>query len=311
MAIIWKLISVIMSFILWLSGIGGNVQAVPVDTAVYSSASDGFLGQIHGASKVFYTYEQWEIFCKTLDDERKKEYASNIDESLFDEHNLIIVDIMCPDSNSKVKVTSAMEVNTDVELEYLRVSEYDMGGFTAVCYDTVFVTTNKKYVSNIKINKNEDMTVPFLVRESMPRLYKVVSTDFKPDFYDENFDKASYLFTDYVDYKNFVDNGQWEMNDYIDIVDEEYFETKNLVVAVAGLADSGDSLRISYPVENGNTLEVTCYAVSQPVISLGVECEEAVFIKTSKNIENVKLERGENVSIPFCLDGSNPMLWRG
>lgn len=308
MAIIWRIISAFMSFILWFSGLWGYTQAVPVDTAVYSSASDGFLGQIHGASKVFYTYEQWEIFCKTLDDDRKKEYASSIDKSLFDEHNLIIVDIMCPDSNSKVKVTSAMEINTDVELEYIRVSEYDMGGFQAICYDTVFVTTNKKYVSNIKINKNKDMTVPFLVRESMPRLYKIVSTDFKPDCYDENFDMASYLFCNYEDYKNFVDNGQWKMDEYI--ADEQYFETKNLVVVVFALADGGDSLRISYPVERGNTLEFKCYAVSQPVISTAMECEEAVFVETSKRIDTLEITRGEKVEIPFCLNGKNPMMFQ-
>lgn len=310
MAIIWKIISVIMSLVFSFAGIGGSYTAVPVNTDVFDCSDQGFLGQKDGASRTFYTYNEWQIFYKGLDDAKMKEYASGIDESLFDERNLILVDIMCPASNVKVKVTAATEVGTTVNLECLRVSEYGMDGATVLCYNTVFITTNKKYVSNVKLNSIEDMTVPFLVNEEMSYLYKVVSTDFKPECYDENFDKISYIFSNYEDYAEFIRNGQWELDDYIDYVDEKYFENRNLVVVVAGLNDGGDSLRISYPAENGNTLNVTCYCVSQPVLAPGIECEEAVFIRTSKNIETVELERGDNISIPFCLNNMNPMLWR-
>lgn len=310
MAIIWKVISVIMSLIFSFAGVGGSFTAVPVDTDVFGYSDQGFLGREDGASRTFYTYDEWQLFCKGLDNTKMMEYASGIDESLFDEHNLILVDIMCPGSNIKVKVAAAMETGTTVNLEYLHVSEMDMGGFTMICYNTVFITTNKKYVSNVKLDKIGDLTVPFLVEDEMYYLYKVVPTDFKPDSYDENFDKVSYVFTNYEDYAEFVRNGQWKLDDYIDYVDEKYFENRNLVVVVAGLNDGGDSLRISYPIENGNTLNITCYTVSQPVMSPGVECEEAVFIRTSKNIETVALERGDNINIPFCLNNMNPMLWR-
>lgn len=143
----------------------------------------------------------------------------------------------------------------------------------------------------------------------MPNLYQVVQTDFKPECYDENFDTSSYLFTDYESFRVFIDKGEWELGKYIDIVDEKYFESKNLVVAVVSLADGGDGLRISYPIENGNTLQFKCYAVSQPCIAPDIECEEAVFIETSKKIEKIELERGDRISIPFMLDGSNPMIY--
>ena len=310
MAFIWRIISVIMSLIFSFAGIGGSYTAVPVKTDVFDYSDHGFLGQKDGASRTFYTYDEWQIFYKGLDNAKMKEYASGIDESLFDEHNLILVDIMCPASNVKVKVTAATEVGATVNLECLRVSERDMGGLTMVCYNTIFIITNKKYVSNVELDSIEDLTVPFLVEDEMYYLYKVIHTDFKPDSYDENFDKTSYVFSNYEDYADFVRNGQWELDDYIDYVDEKYFESRNLVVVVAGVNDGGDSLRISYPVENGNTLNVTCYCVSQPVLAPDVECEEAVFIRTSKNIEAVALERGDDISIPFCLNNMNPMLWR-
>lgn len=309
MAIIWRIISTFMAFVFLITGTGSLIGGSPVyDIEVFDSCMEGFLGQRDGATRVFYTYNEWELFYKTLDNPKMTEYASSIDESLFDEHNLILVDIECSASNVKVKIANAMENRTAVDLTYLHVDEYGMVGATVMCYNTVFITTSKKYISKVNLNKLDDMTVPFLLEESVPKLYRVVSTEFKPEYYDENFDKESYLFTDYNSYIDFVNNGQWEMNNYIDVVNEKYFETKNLVVAVASLADGGDSLRISYPIEEGNTLKFSCYAVSQPVISPAAECEEAVFIETSKNIEKVELERGEMVDIPFCLDGSNPAI---
>ena len=310
MAIIWRVVSAIMAFIFFITGTGSLIGGTPVyDIEVFDFCMEGFLGQRDGATRVFYTYGEWQLFCKTLDNPKMVEYASNIEESLFDEHNLILVDIECSASNVKVKIANAMEDRTTLNIDYLCVDECDMVGATVMCYNTVFATTSKKYISNVELNEIDGMTVPFLLDESVPNLYRIVATDFKPEAYDENFDKASYLFTNYADYKDFVDNGQWKMSDYIDIVDEKYFETKNLVIAVFGLADGGDSLRISYPVEDGNTLKFKGYTVSQPVVATGMECEEAVFIETSKVIESVEFIRGDREDIPFCLDGSNPAIW--
>lgn len=310
MAIIWRIISAFMSFLFFITGTGSLIGGTPVyDIEVFDSCMEGFLGQREGATRVFYTYDEWKLFCKTLDNPKMIEYASRIDESLFDEHNLILVDIECADSGVKVKIANAMEEKTAVNLKYLHVDEYGMVGATVICYNTVFITTSKKYISDVKLNKLDNMTVPFLLEESVPNLYRIVSTEFKPEWYDEYFDKESYLFTDYESYIDFINNGKWKMNDYIDFADEEYFERKNLVVAVVSLADGGDSLRISYPIEEGNTLKFSCYAVSQPTIAPDIESEEAVFIETSKSIENVELERGDRVDIPFCLNGSNPAIY--
>lgn len=305
----YRIISLILSFVFAISGYGSLIGTPVYDIEVFDSCLDGFLGQRDGATRVFYTYNEWKIFCSTLDNPKMVECALEIEKSLFDEHNLILVDIECNEGNVDVKIAAAMECGTNLYIDYLRVNELDMVGTTAICYNTIFAVTSKKYITNVKLNKLDDMTVPFLLDDYVPNLYRVAATDFKPESYDEYFDKASYLFTNYADYKDFVDNGQWEMNDYIDIVDEKYFETKNLVVAVLGLYDSGDALRVSYPIEDENTLRFKGYVVSQPVIAPDVECEEVVFIETSKNIENVEFERGERVSIPFCLNGSNPVIF--
>lgn len=164
MAIIWRIISAVMALFFFVTGSGSLSSAAPVaDIDVFDVCMDGFLGNRDEATRVFYSYSEWELFCETLENPKMIEYASKIEESLFDNHNLILADIECSAGDVNVKIATAMEYGTTLSIDYLRVSELDMGGAAVICYNTVFAVTSKKYITNVELNRLDNMTVPFLI----------------------------------------------------------------------------------------------------------------------------------------------------
>lgn len=302
MSVFYRIVSVILSFIFSITGYGSLISGTPItNVKVYDWSVTGFLGDSDGNYRVFYTYDEWKAFTENISNHEMREFAGQYDEALFKEHSLVVADVMLGSSDWKVKVVSANQNIATLKINYMQVQE-DMVGFQVLCFNTIFAVT-EKYVAKVDLNEMEPMEIPFLIEESIPNFYSIVEANPTGE-YPEEFGMKSYLFSDYESWKAFNDSGKWDFKGYADSVNEEYFETKNLVLVISTLPDSSYSLRIGYPLEEYGTLKVSCYSVDEGGVALAVEGFEVAFIETSKNAESIELTNGGDFSVPFMLDGS-------
>lgn len=305
-AVFYKIISWIMTFVFALFGYGSLIGGTPLtDVKVYNQSMGGFLGDKDENYRIFYTYDEWEDFVDDLTNPYMQEFANEYGEDIFEEHSLVLADIMLSSSDWSVKVCSAAQNVGTVEIDYLRVRE-DVFGFTAICYNTIFVVADK-YTSKVEFNEIDEMEIPFIEEESVPHFYSVVYAD-SDEEPAEQFGSETYFFTDYESWESFIDSGKWEFNGYVDSVTEEYFGENNLALLVMSHA-SGDKLRISQPDEMDNKWQINYYSVSEPTMRLDIENVDAVFVEIGKNVENVEFINGGNINIPYMLDGSVPIIY--
>ena len=305
-AIFLRIVSFVMSVVFMIAGYGSWIGGIPVvDVKVFDSSLDGFLGTVDGKYRIFYTYDEWTLFCKSLKDERKKAFASEFKESDFDNRSLAVIDIEKSSSDWKVMVTDANQDGTTLEVNYVKVSQADVVGAQVVCNATIFAFTHNKYVSKVSLNERERMFVPFLIDACEPKYYHIFQTECTEESAEE-FGKETVLFKDFESWKAFNESGKWKFIGCEHTFDEDYFERKNLAVTIVSHS-AGDSLRICLPVESGNELKFTRYSVNEPIVAPGIMSFDAVFVETSKNIDVVSVEKGEDMRIPFMLDGSVPV----
>lgn len=300
-AIFYRIVSWIMSFVFAIVGYGSLIGGTPItDVRVYDRSMNGFLGDTDENYIIFYTYDEWEDFVEGITNPMMKEFAEEYDESVFEEHSLVLADIMLSSSDWNAKVCSANQDVTTLKINYLRVRENTVG-FQAICFNTIFAVT-EKYIAKVEFNEMESMEIPFLIEESIPYFYSVVDVDSDEELA-EQFGSETFFFNDYESWENFIDSGKWEFDSYADSVNEEYFENRNLALLIVSHG-SGCQLRISQPTEEGNTWQYTYYSVSEPTVKLGIENLDAVFVETSKKVENVEFSNGGDFSVPFMLDGT-------
>lgn len=300
-AFFYRAVSWIMSFVFALFGYGSLIGGTPItDVKVYDSTLSGFLNGENESYRIFYTYDEWEDFVDGLTNPYMQEIANEYGEEIFDEHSLVLADIMLVSSDWNVKVCSVSQDVGTVEIDYLRVRE-DIFGFQAICFNTIFAVTDK-YTSKVEFNEMNEMEIPFIEAESIPYFYSVVDAD-SDEEPAEQFGAEIYFFTDYESWKSFVDSGKWEFDGYADNVTEEYFDKNNLALLVMSHG-AGDKLRIGQPAEDENTWRINYYSVSEPTVKLGIEDIDAVFVETGKKIEKVEFINGGDISIPYMLDGS-------
>ena len=152
MAVFYRIISWIMTFVFTLFGYGSLIGGTPItDVKVYNQSMGGFLGDKDENYRIFYTYDEWEDFVDGLTNPYMQEIANEYGEDVFNEHSLVLADIMLTSSDWKVKVCSAAQNVGTVEIDYLRVRE-DVFGFQAICYNTIFVVADK-YTSKVEFNE--------------------------------------------------------------------------------------------------------------------------------------------------------------
>lgn len=179
-----------------------------------------------------------------------------------------------------------------------------MFALCAVHYSTVFVTTNK-FVSEVEATELDPMDIPFMLDGSIKGSFSIVDTEIHG--LTEEFDGFSKVFSDFTSWKEFVDSGKYEFEDYADSIDEKYFEKKNLAVAVVGMS-ARDDVRIEFPeIEKGNLL-INYYLVSQPGICPGIETYQTIFVETDKSVLTTTATlKDPHFRVPFILEGETAL----
>lgn len=300
-AILWKIISAIMSVVFFFAGLipGSNLnEPKPVeDIKVFDDIPSAFACEEDCV--IFSSYDEWDGFLeKTGYTNERDEFISSVGESFFKENNLVLIEVGLPDTSYMTKVISAVQQGNTLSVELIPLS-VDLFGFTILCYSEVFITTSK-LVTKVEVTELDSMVIPFILDGSMEDHFSIVDTEIHG--LTEEFSGYTNVFSDFEGWKEFLDSGKYEFEEYSDTIDEKYFENKNLAVAVVGSSDGSD-VRIQYPdVKEGNLL-INYYLVSQPGVHLGIETWQTVFFETDKSVSTVTATlKDPHFSVPFVLD---------
>ncbi len=300
-AILWKIISAIMSVVFFISGLIPGIGLIEPETIddirVFDDIPSSFTSEENYV--IFSSFDEFDgYFEKTGFNNERNEFISSIDESFFEKNNLVITEITLPDTSYTTKVISAVQQGNVLTVECIPLS-VDAFGFTVVCYSEIFITTNK-LVSKVVINEMESMIIPFMLDGSSEGRFSIVDTEIHG--LTEEFNGYSNVFSDFTSWKEFVDSGKYEFKDYADSIDEKYFENKNLAVAVVGMTASDDA-RIEFPDIIEDNLLINYYLVSQPGVYPDIITYQTIFYETDKTVSDVTVTlKDANFSVPFTLD---------
>ena len=300
-AILWKIISAIMSAIFFITGLIPGIslnEPKPVENIkVFDDIPSAFACEEDYV--IFSSYDDWDGFLeKTGYTNERDEFISSVSESFFKENNLVLIEVVLPDTSYMTKVISAVQQGNTLSVEFIPL-RVDMFGHTVVCYSEIFITTNK-LVSKVVINEMESMIIPFILDGSMEGCFNITDTEIHG--LSEDFSGYSNVFSDFASWKEFVDSGKYEFKDYADSIDEKYFENKNLTVAVVGMTASDDA-RIEFPDIIEDNLLINYYLVSQPGVYPDVMRYQTIFVETDKTVSDVTVTlKDPHFSVPFTLD---------
>lgn len=300
-AILWKIISAIMSVVFFISGFipGSNLnEPKPVeDIKVFDDIPSAFACEEDCV--IFSSYDEWDGFLeKTGYTNERDEFISSVGESFFKENNLVLIEVGLPDTSYMTKVISAVQQGNTLSVELIPLS-VDLFGFTILCYSEVFITTSK-LVTKVEVTELDSMVIPFILDGSMEDHFSIVDTEIHG--LTEEFSGYTNVFSDFEGWKEFLDSGKYEFEEYADTIDEKYFEIKNLVAVIVS-KNAREETRIEYPDIKDDNIMIDYYLVSQPGIYPDNITYQTIFVETNKNISTVTATlKDPNFSVPFVLD---------
>ena len=300
-AILWKIISAIMSVVFFISGFipGSNLnEPKPVeDIKVFDDIPSAFACEEDCV--IFSSYDEWDGFLeKTGYTNERDEFISSVGESFFKENNLVLIEVGLPDTSYMTKVISAVQQGNTLSVELIPLS-VDLFGFTILCYSEVFITTSK-LVTKVEVTELDSMVIPFILDGSMEDHFSIVDTEIHG--LTEEFSGYTNVFSDCEGWKEFLDSGKYEFEEYADTIDEKYFEIKNLVAVIVS-KNAREETRIEYPDIKDDNIMIDYYLVSQPGIYPDNITYQTIFVETNKNISTVTATlKDPNFSVPFVLD---------
>lgn len=300
-----KIVSAIMSVFFFITslipGLSLNEPKMVKDIKVFDGLFISFIGRED--YHVFQTYEEWNFYCSS-NQNSIKEYTDSVDESVFDESNIVAINICYADSSWKTKVTSALQVGNSLEVEYVGVQEQSFISLPATHNSVILVETNK-HISKVKTTEIDSIEIPFILDGQRKGWFSIVDTEIHG--LTEEFDGYSRVFSDFESWKEFLDSGKYEFKYYADSIDEKYFETQNLAVYVVATT-SGSDVRIENPdIKDGNLL-INYYLVSQPGVYPDIETYQTIFVETDKTVSNITPTlKNSYFSVPFILEGETAL----
>ena len=303
-----KLFSLIMSFIISLAGLFpwfGNFSETR-EVAFAETADCNYIDVLEndGDWKIFRTKKQFESFFADVGDCPAKEYADEFNGSLFDNYNVVIVNIVLPSSNENVHVKYAEENGATLKLQYITSTQTPLVGTTALENSLIFVVTSK-HVYDVELVNEGRVLLPFTIADSFGKLYEVVEADLRKCGEYSGADKL--VFSSYAEWSNYLLNGAYKLNDCEDTVTESFFETNNLVLVADSLACFHRSLHVGEWYTEGNTLYLEYWDVYENKIAPAAERDQAILFAVGKNIDSVSATRNE-FDADFMLDGSYGLL---
>lgn len=305
-AFLWKIIAFIVSVLLPFLNIPIEIEPIYLTDSEVTiiDSSDGINIDQNERYNIFYSYDEFLLYCNTTNTSGgMKEYAETIDKDFFKDKNLVIIDVARVNAVERVYLNSAVENGTTLSLGYTLASDL-LGGIQAICCDSICVKTSK-LINEVEITNREKIYLPFFNIESCS-FFSIVDA-VKSDNPEEEIE-LTYVFKDYDSWQIFLAESGWEFSGYTDQINKELFESNNLGLVFSPISNSATETRIGdfESMLDEQEMELTCYNVSQPTISLAVEGYNAVFIKTSKATETINATYID-YSVPFMLDRTLPM----
>lgn len=278
-----------------------NKYPTDVNGEVVSSGSDMRLNE--GTPVICRSYKEFEIFCKASNSNQLEEYAKELDKELFNNFNIVAVNIEIPDPSHSIYVTSAFENGTKLEIEYIQVS-YPYVSTDVISYETIILFTSKS-VLRVEMTRGENMDLDFYPEDFSYSVYSIATADPVAPYYpeDEGCFEGYFIFEDYESWAEFRDNGNWKFSNYTDIAaNESFFERNNLVVCITTHSSGGYSLCFSDISESESDAKIELYSVYEPGIHIDAINYNAAMVAVSKDIKTADVNY-HMIDVPFRIDG--------
>ncbi len=164
-AVFTKVISFILSILMPVTGLfAGGTPVASSDIAVL----DGGVSQ---DKQIITTYEEFKAcFGERTDEESEKNaFLNSINESYFENGNLVVICVTLADTAEEVIVTSAAEKGGTLKISYA-IEDSGAIGATIICYSTICVKTSKS-ITQIEATEKG---ITLLYRSFMSKLIELV-----------------------------------------------------------------------------------------------------------------------------------------
>lgn len=292
-----KFISFIISIIIGLFNfnIAEPIRNDNPETIIINNGSGSY--NFWGAH-IISDYSEMLLYSKINNSENMKNYLSEFDRDFFVQKSLVIIDIEMSDSTQRLYVTSANQIDNEINLEYVRVNNLSEGA-EVICQNSICIIADKT-VTKVNINEKERMFLPFYIDEKANHFFDIV------EIADESkSDNKTILLKNYNEWLDFLSEGLFDIESISSEINEEIFKTKNIGVIFTSTPDSSCEIKISDIYSDNSNLVVDYYLVSQPKTGVDVISFYAIFVYTNKNIESISTVK-HLTSVPFNFDGSLP-----
>lgn len=302
MAILQKIVSAIMALIMSLF----SFVIPPVEIDVLNIAGEVISTGSNSRPNVntpviCRSYIEFEMFCKASNSKELKEYLTDVDRALFDDYCIVAAHIAVPDTSCKAYVSSVDFDGKTLVIDYVRADFVNFVALTVISYETVVLIVDKR-IKNVELNEGKPERLDFYPRDAMFGC-QIAETSPVPPYYpeDEGCFEGYFVFEDYESWADFRDNGNWKIDNSIEI-EEDYFDNSNLVVAITTHSSGGYNLYFSDCVEDGSNAEIKFYSAYEPGIHTDNLNYEAAFVPVSKDVKTADVDF-EFINLPFRIDG--------
>lgn len=140
--ILQRITALIISFIAMFFGFLSNEKpiATPNENIEIVNNTDGVY---EGGKYVFDNYDDFHLYCLMVNQSKEmREYAESLGEDYFEEHNLVIVDVVLANTRGKTYFISSKETCDTIDIHYSVVNTSDVWN-DVVCIDSICVKTGK------------------------------------------------------------------------------------------------------------------------------------------------------------------------
>lgn len=286
-ALFWRIFSAFMAFVFSISGslpgfISEKLKNPSVESVeVADFGMERFFEDEEDAYRVFFSYSEWQDFIEQLSGDIVKEYAAKFDKSLFEKHNLAVIQITAPSSEPSVYVETAEEKSNVLELEYSLVSEYEVPALAIVCYHTVFAVTSK-LVSEVDVTYKEHVNIPVMMGH-IDTIYATAS------YYESAAGDEFIVFSDYESWQVYKETTDKYFPVFEEPFDEYFFVKNNLAMVSIFLDSPANHLFYSSSSIEGGTLTVEYYDIYNGYLEYpAIETYGMMFFATDKNVTSVE-----------------------
>lgn len=221
---------------------------------------------LDGESQIIYDYETW----KSITDTPWSYEISGINEKFFEEKSLVLTAILLPHEFYEVEVNSVGFKNALVEIDCTLVEGDDYDRTLVACKIIAVEAPKEVGVVNLTVNNDE-----------------IIFDRYSLGIFNMTTEDAPMLVSDYATWSNLLKKSSANLDKY----NEEYFESKSLVVVPEIFVNGAIEPELLKFRKNGDTLEIVYGMNMFHEAGFSTIIEDAIVFEADSDIKNISVAR--------------------